>query len=124
MLVLFIMLIMVSCGGSDRPKQPPVIIPPPPPPPCELSVEWVNPTEDTNDNPLGANDLIAATVYFFRIPEEPREADMIHAAEAYLLGFTYVGPPSDTGIQYFIWMTVSNENGESDESNQISRICE
>lgn len=99
------------------------------PPPCELTVEWVNPTEDIDNEPLDPDELVAATVYFFSVPETPEAVDMMHAAEAYTLMFTYMGPWEDRDRSYFIWMTVSNLDidgnpQESDVSNQVEKVCQ
>ena len=117
----------VMCEWDDTiPADDPLCVepPPPPPPPCQLSVSWVNPTQDMNDNDLDVDALTGATVYFFRIPEVPRDIDMVHAAEAYTLVFTYVGPPEDTGVPFYVYMTVTSEHGESDASNEVTKDCQ
>lgn len=150
-LALLLVLILAGCGGGNNNGNrgnpaPPLPPPPPPPPPvmcewddtipaddpacvepptnCELSIEWVNPTHDVNENELAPDALIAATATFFRIPEAPREAEFIHGLDAYILNFRFVGGEESIDIQYYVWLTVSNEHGESDPSNQVEKICE
>lgn len=120
-----------SSGGNGGNPEPPLPPPPPPPPPanCDLTVIWENPTEDVDDVPLDADELVAAYVWFFKIPEEPRDIEMQHWADAYTLRFTYVGVPESTGQVYYISMTVANLDADgneqqSDHSNQIEKICE
>jgi len=79
---------------------------------------------DVNGNQLGPTALTAATVYFFRIPEEPRDTEMQHVADAYTLRFTFIGAAENVGIKYYLSLTVTNDYGESDQSNQVERTCE
>jgi hypothetical protein len=126
---LVLLAILAGCSGGSSGGKPPIEPPPPPPPPppptnCQFSVTWVNPTQDINDNELGPTDLIAASAFFFRVPEAPREAEFIYGLDAYTLNFTFVGGEESIDITYYVWLTVSNEHGESDPSNQVEKICE
>ena len=45
--------------------------------PCVFTLIWDLPTEDVWNYPLDSDELVAATLYRFRIPEEPRAIDIV-----------------------------------------------
>lgn len=149
-LTLVVPLFLAACGGSGgKGSAPPIVEPPPPPPvmcewddtipaddpacvepPCEYTVTWENPTEREDGTLLDPDELVAATVYFFRLPEAPREHEFVLGEiPPYVLRFTHVTGPENRGIQYFLHMTVSNLDAdgnpqESEPSNQVTKTCE
>ncbi len=111
--------ILAACSSSS--ESPPVSVPPPPPQPCDHTVRWQNPMFDVDENPLGPTDLKHATIYVGRIPNAPdNELEYIVVMDAYNLAWTLREQPPGT---YWVRLTVSNEAGESDKSNQTSFTC-
>ena len=130
LMLVLLCTVMVACSGGHKKKPAPIPPPPVPVQPCEFTLRWTNPTEDILGYALDPDELVEATAYFFRVPEEPRAVDLVHGGiQPYTLMFTFVGAPSDRGITYYIHFTVSNldKDGvpqESDASNQVSKTCE
>jgi len=111
-----ITFLAAGCGGNGSPSAPP-----PSPQLCDRTVRWTNPTEDIADNPLGPTDLIHATLYVGQIPNAPdNEVAYIVVMDAYNLAWELTDIAPGT---YWVRLTVSNKEGESDKSNEASFTC-
>ncbi len=135
---LFFLLFLVACGGSSSPPPKPATcpwdftktvddpdcvepLPSPPPVTCDHTLQWINPTEDINNNPLPEGSLTKATIYVGMIPMAPEEElEFIVGVDAYIVMWTIADQPE--GLWYYR-LTVSNEYGESDFSNEASATC-
>ena len=127
--LLCMMRLLTGCGsegagGSEPP--PPTVVPPPTPVLCTHILTWTNPTEDTNGQPLDADELVSATLYAAAIPYEPMEWDWMQGdMPAYGLTWEVRNVPVGT---WHYELTVSNLNHlgepqESDHSNTAVKEC-
>lgn len=107
-------MFLVSCGGGSAPNYIP------PDTGCSThTLRWVLPTTDTRGVALGAIDITHGTLYVTSVPMV-EVADMQIEVDAYTLMFVRDNVP--LGTRYYR-MTVSNEHGESDFSNTVSKTC-
>ena len=116
-----VLVVLASCSKGGGGRAPVPVLPPPPEPVvCTHTLQWVNPTEDVEGRLLDVDELTAATIYMFSIPmAEPEEATMQIGTDPYLLTYQH---RVDPGLWYYR-MTVSNEQGESEHSNEVSKEC-
>ena len=127
--LLVVTLLLAGCwGGSGRSPTavtPPIVTPPPqplPPPVCTFTFSWTNPTQDTNGRDLEVDELTAATLYQFRFPMAAlEEVELIYdAGNPYTLMWEVRDLQQGT---YYYTLTVSNAQGESGHSNEVTKLC-
>lgn len=112
-------------GCTDVPPSVPPTVPDPTPPPpiteCIISVSWTLPTERVDDTLLEPNELIAGTLYAWRIPENPDAAleYFVVMVDPYVLLWENI--VIKPGLTFFE-LTVSNLQ-ESARSNTITKEC-
>ena len=96
--------------------------------PCVFTLIWDLPTEDVWNYPLDSDELVAATLYRFRIPEEPRAIDIVRGElPPYVL--MHIETIDEHSVFFWFHITVSNTDSdgnpqESEASNQIEVFCE
>lgn len=123
--VAVLSFVITGCGGGGT-SQPSGIetlsdtANPPSPLSCTHTLTWENPTENVDGWPLDSDELTAATIYVFVIPmAEPEEAELQIGENPYVLVHTRTVQAGT----YYYRLTVSNEAGESDHSNEVEKSC-
>jgi len=115
---LIVLLVFTACTGDSERGPPPA---PEPPITCSWTLSWTNPTEDVDDKPLDPTELLTATLYTASIPLAPTEQTMqVPNIPPYVLAWELRDITVGT---YYYRLTVSNDAGESDKSNETIKEC-